>query len=174
NSTQITPSITRNIQSIQSITSILPTTAPSSDSDQNISQPTANITFVVTQNLVITITSISTVYPSIPAAHNPNLPAGSNNGGSSPDDGGNSSGLVIGVSLVATICLIGALTSFCYCYRRHRLLQYDDDGGEVVLRVDQDPFQSTLDQYHRNLLSISTDTSLEAMCENNSNVHIVW
>ncbi|CAG8658810.1 15697_t:CDS:2 [Cetraspora pellucida] len=148
NSSQIIPSITQNILAI---TSILPSAGPTPE--PNV-QPTTNAIVVITQNLiVITITSVSTVFPSIPAAHNPNLPSGSNNGfnGNYYDDGGNSSGLVIGVSVIGSICLIGALTAFCYCYRRHRLsLQYDDDGGEVVLRVDRDPFQSTLDQYHRN------------------------
>ncbi|KAF0501363.1 hypothetical protein F8M41_020044 [Gigaspora margarita] len=107
---------------------------------------------------VITITSTSTVLPPIAAAtHNPNFSgstsgsSGSINASSNNSDSG-PSGLVVGILVVGGIVLLGAISSACYCYRRHRLsLRYDeDDGGEVVLRGGyQDPFQSTLDQYHR-------------------------
>ncbi|CAG8753064.1 35457_t:CDS:2 [Gigaspora margarita] len=107
---------------------------------------------------LITITSTSTVLPPIVAAtHNPNFSgstsgsSGSINASSNNSDSG-PSGLVVGILVVGGIVLLGAISSACYCYRRHRLsLRYDeDDGGEVVLRGGyQDPFQSTLDQYHR-------------------------
>ncbi|CAG8816863.1 8521_t:CDS:1, partial [Gigaspora rosea] len=92
----------------------------------------------------------STVLPSIAAAtHNPNLSGSSSGGYSGPikassNDNSGPSGLVVGILVVGSLVLLGAMSSACYCYRRHRLsLRYDeDDGGEVVLRGGyQDPFQ---------------------------------
>ncbi|CAG8642154.1 19963_t:CDS:2 [Dentiscutata erythropus] len=143
---QIIPSIT---QGIVPITSNIVLATPSSN---QITQPTTD----TSPNNVITITSISTVLPSIGATPNPNFPG--TNGGSgnsindSSNDSGGPSGLVVGILVVGGLVLLGAATSGCYCYRRYRLsIRYDDeyDGGEVVLRGNQDPFQSTLDQYHR-------------------------
>ncbi|CAG8469424.1 10638_t:CDS:1, partial [Scutellospora calospora] len=95
---------------------------------------------------VITITSISTVYPPIQATNNPKVPVDNSNSNSSSDGG--PSGLVIGISLVGCIVLVCGMFSAYYFYRRHRESYYYDEGGEVVLR-DGNPFTSTLDQYHR-------------------------
>ncbi|CAG8583181.1 18909_t:CDS:1 [Acaulospora morrowiae] len=111
---------------------------------------------------VVTYTSTFTVHPtgtgsSATGTPNPNSPGNSNTSSPQIDvPASTTKTIAIAAGVVGGIVILGGISIVLYRYQKSRASSDWDEEGEVVLRDGQggfapgNPFQSTLDQYHRN------------------------